>query len=217
MMKSGLSDEITESILIFTALFLPGYLAQDTGFDPSILYEPVYHTGYLVAILPQIGLIWYLIARRDNNSWYGLDRPRASDLLHIVALVAGLLLVAIVVGLVQSGGAEAPAQRPRLHVEQIVLIVLTAISTGYREELYFRSHLYRALIRQGARRPAAAVLGSMVFALGHTYQGAYALIGALAMGLLLQLHFERFGKLHAIAVGHGMYNAIIMLAGNFAG
>ena len=207
------SDRLTESLLLFGALFLPGYLAQGAGFDPSLLYQVSYNLSYLVSTLPQIMLLVYLAARRGEPERYGLTGLRPADVPLVLIATVLLLAVAVPIGLVSSnalgpGAAGEPASPDLLTT---LLVAVTAVATGYREECFYRSMLYEALRSQGASASIAVSLASLLFAAGHVYQGVWAFVGSALMAVILHGVFLRRRNIHIVGLAHGLYNFLILM------
>ena len=57
------------------------------------------------------------------------------------------------------------------------------MSTGYCEELFFRSYLLRRLGQVGLPPKWAAIGLGLIFGLGHGYQGPVGLVSASLLGL----------------------------------
>jgi hypothetical protein len=84
-----------------------------------------------------------------------------------------------------------------------LLVVLAAIT----EEVLYRGVLHEAL-RRAVPVPAAAVLGSFVFAMAHTRPVQYT-VGVFVMGIVLVLVRERFRSLAPGAIVHSLWNLLV--------
>ena len=207
MHKTHFSDELIEALLVFAAFFLPGYLFQTASFSPTSLADPTYVSGYLIVAAPQIAFISYLMVRRNQPAEYGFRRLVFRDIGPGLAAVAALLALAILLSLV------SPTSEPTaftLRGASVVLVIGASLTTGYREELFFRSLMFRALVHQGVSFHVSVAITSLVFAAGHLYQGALAFFGALGVAVFLQWHFTRYRSVHIIALVHAAYNSAIV-------
>ena len=206
-----LQKDTLEALLLFAALFLPSYLLQNRPFDARILADATYNLFYLANIVPQIALFVFVIFRTGGNA--GLSAFSSKDLLNIVTTLLVMLAIATPAIVSSSRSQQFDAIVPQL----IPLVALTSVATGYREELFFRSLLYPRLCKEGYRRIIAGAVSVALFAAGHLYQGALALLLAAAIGAFLTWHFDRYQKTHVIAIAHGLYNfAILILLGRFS-
>jgi membrane protease YdiL (CAAX protease family) len=216
-------------LLLFFAFFLPGFLFPQA---PQQL-GPFMVQSALVAI-PQVLLLLYLLwLRRANQgnsqawgragalaeAWreYGVTAPRASDLVHALAIFAGLVgvlaLTAVVLRLIPAGPRRLLEEGFRFRLERPALLplaVVFALTTAYREELFFRCYLITRL-RQLALPPwAAAALSTILFAAGHLYQGLSGFIVATVLGVCFALLFLRLRNLHRLAIAHALYNLAVL-------
>ncbi len=211
-----------EILLVFCAFFLPGILLGQAAPDPSAFERISWHASVLIAGLPQIGLLIFILRLHPEYDPvpFGLRPPRLSDLpaalAVLAAVIATLLGAALVLALI-PGAAHAAATdfrwtfaRPAL----VPLVLVTSIITGYREELFFRSYLLTRLEQIDASRPAAVAVSTLLFASGHLYQGWSGFAVAALLGVLFAVVFLRARNLHAIALGHALYNAVALIGGS---
>jgi len=216
MIRKGIPEELAETLLLFAVIFLPAYLAQRGGFDRSLLVSIGYNLEYLIIAIPQVAFLWFLIGRRRRHGEYGLNPMHGRELLSTAALF--LLLLAIAVPVVFAGAAATPegtevpgaARLNRLSPVVIAVVACSAVATGYREELYFRSLLFTDLTRFTGSPWSAGAASSLLFAAGHLYQGLPAFAGAAIMGGALAWWFHRKRNVHVVALAHGLYNFAIL-------
>jgi len=91
------------------------------------------------------------------------------------------------------------------------LILLSSLSVGYAEELFFRFFMIDGLMEAGAPVNAAAVVSILIFALSHHAQGIFGIgFAAVLAAFYTSLRFKGFG-LHSLALGHALYDGIILL------
>ena len=205
--------ELVETALLFGVLFLTSYFAQSSDFDQSILYTNSYNISYILTMLPQILLLIFVATRGGEAELYGIRSVTPRDLVFVLLTVVALLVIALPV-IAANGSIDrifTRGESPELGFSAIVLIVASALATGYREELFFRSNFYVRIRNHGLKVTAAALASSLLFAAGHIYQGAAAFGGAFAMGLFLVFLFEKQRKIHVIAIGHAGFNTIMLL------
>ena len=138
----------------------------------------------------------------------------------IGAVTAGYLVVALLPLLQSLRGprwrtAYAAAMRqafssipgilPNVGVERATFLLLS-ISAGICEEILFRGFLIRLLHDGALALPLAAALAtsSLIFGLGHTYQGFKGVVGTAIGGLFLGLLFLLGGNLIPAMVLHAL-------------
>jgi uncharacterized protein len=229
---SSRNRNILEMILLFLLFYLPGYLWPQQELLDSSGGLRSYMLQFLIIALPQILLLLYIISLRagENGSdaegpcaEFGILRPRARDLPVALLVFAGvfalLTFLGFILNLLPPAGRSVFATGFRWKLEDarlIPLVLLFCLTTGYREELFFRSYLLTRF-RQ-LRLPVFLGIGmsTLLFATGHMYQGVAGLAVALIQGLYFSILFVRFRNVHPLAVAHGLYNATVLVITLFA-
>lgn len=217
-----------EPLLLFLVFYLPGYLAQSQQLSGRVFNDVGFNLTYLLVALPRIALLIYLISLRERltgrseSAWssmaeYGIVRLRMLDLawaaMVFVAIEVVILPLTLLGGLLVKEGFTANPVHWRLTNPMIVpLVFLTSLSAGYSEELYFRSYLLTMLPRLGLAQGGAIAASTVLFAAGHLYEGALGVAGTLAIGAILALVFLKRRNLHVVAIAHGAYNFLTLLA-----
>ena len=98
----------------------------------------------------------------------------------------------------------------------IILLFFVSIATGYLEEGFFRCYLYRQARRIGASYTSTVIAVSLLFGIGHLYEGIQGVIITTLIGIVLQLLYtRRLRTIHSIAIGHGLYNFSVFLMAIF--
>lgn len=109
-------------------------------------------------------------------------------------------------------GAVLPAlaeRHPRVIWLPVVVIAMAGV--GLAEELLFRAYLIHRFRQLELSRGAAVVLAAGLFAIGHGYQGIAAIVFAFLAGIGLGALWLRRPRLLPFAVGHGIYNLVVLL------
>ena len=216
MPSLGRYRRISGPLVLFAALFLPGYLYQSAEGASFIFSSSEMLLRNLVVGVPQVLLILYVIATGANADArdYGLPRLRLSDLFRAFGVFAGICLVSVPIAvagrLLNAVGIVADVALDPSPIS-LILLVLVCMTTGYREELYFRSYLLSELAPLGRTKAIAA--STALFAIGHIYQGGLAFVGTALIGTLLSFAFLRYRNTHIVALGHGLYNLAVVLIG----
>ena len=228
-----MKQNLLETVLLFASFYLPGMLFHSRGLQEAIESPGSYLAGAVLAALPQLLLLLYVLWLREQaeapaggSPWsrFGLPRLRVGDILQgavLFAAAVGLLLgLNLLVSLLPAGrgGLFENGFRFRLGDWRLIPLALVfAVVTGYREELFFRGYLITRFTEMGIPATAAAGVGALLFALGHTYQGSGGFAAALILGVLFGLLFVRRRNLHRLAVAHALYNALVLTASLWAG
>ena len=173
----------------------------------------------IVTSLPQFLLMAYVagaLGPMPGNRW-GLVPFAARDVLRTALLL--LACFAVVAPFVALVLALPPAwSRPLTRgyrwglqsYAQIPVALLFGLAAGYREEFYFRSYLLGRMGELGLPVPVAAIISTLLFSLGHLYEGVLGFAIAAVLGTILCIAYLRKPNLHVIAIAHGMYNAIVL-------
>ncbi len=213
-----------EFALLFSVMFLPGMLTQAGVVDPSSWDGVYYHLTLLAIAIPQILLVVYVTELRTPGfaRRLGWHAPRLADVVTLamaVALLFGALTILTVVGSLMpehSALWEPAVKWSFTRNELLPLVVLASIAVGYREEIFYRAYMF-ARGEEINLHPAVVVGGSSVlFAVGHLYQGWVGFIVALVIGATFGAVFAWRRSLHGIAIAHGLYNTLVLVASTSA-
>lgn len=218
------AEHTVEPLLLFSVLFLPGYLAQTTTFNSRLLVEVSFNLYYLLVAVPQVLLLVYLSRRGQGyqKNSYGYLPLRHSDVVHALLVFCGVSLCAGAVAAVSKlagdqsgflGDNLSHAAKPSI----LPLVFLSAMATGYREELFFRSYLLNKLPQAGLSLPLSTAVSALLFGAGHLYEGIPAFLGTVLIAVFLSFYFIKFRNLHAVAIGHGLYNFLVLSLSLFQG
>jgi CAAX protease family protein len=208
-----------ELALLFSVMFLPGLLTQTGAVDPSSWDAVYYHLTILTIAVPQVFLVVYLTNLRTPGvrSRLGWTAPKMADVvslfISVVLLVGALSILTLVAALFPDNSAlwEPGVQWSLSRYELVPLVIVSSIAIGYREEIFYRAYLYVRGEELGLH-PIAIVGGSTVlFAVGHLYQGWAGFITAFLIGAILGVMFAWRRSLHGIAIAHGLYNAMVLV------
>jgi len=216
MSKSDIAARFLGPAVLFCALFLPGYIYQSAEAASTALTDPSLLIQNLVLGVPQVLLILYILLTRSHETRQaaGIVRFNVSDLLKILAGTVGLFIISIPSTLLSRGFANdmySPVTPDAVTLEVFLLFLPVCLVTGYREELFFRSYLLTEFEPFG--RKAGVAAGSILFALGHVYQGVGAFFVTALIGIFLSWLFLKTRNIHVIALSHGIYNYVVLVVG----
>jgi CAAX protease family protein len=208
-----------EAIILFMVFFLPGFLSQSQLMDGTVFNSLWFNMIYIISVIPQILLVLYLIEKKsaDKIPLYGIGSIRLKDLTKALIYFPGIILIVLLTGLVSTVISNSSyitgTELPLWHFDNKILIpvvFLTCIVTGYSEELFFRSYLITEFNIPG-KETYIVITTSLLFALGHVYQGLAGFLGTFAIGIFLASIFIKKRRLHSIALAHGFYNFTVLM------
>jgi membrane protease YdiL (CAAX protease family) len=206
-----------EAILLFLVLFLPGYLAQPAAAGAEIDAVRAMLQSVLMGV-PQVLLIVHLLSVQPEVplEHFGLYRPRPRDALGAALALAGALALAAplvaamaLVPAVRELGSTGYRWSLRSAWE-LPLALAFGLTAGYREELFFRAYLLGRFDQIGVPRAAGVAVSTVLFALGHLYEGVLGAALALVLGAYFALVYLRSRSLHVPAAAHGLFNAALL-------
>lgn len=206
--------------LLFAVLFLPGMISQAEAVSPEAFERVMYHIQILAVSIPQVLLVvWFGDLRRPGSSRaYGFRKPEARDITAtVIALAASWASVWLLSVALSAAGINGEAIEPGVEwtfgrQELIPLAFLSTLAIGYREEIFFRAFIADRAEEAGTDPKIALAAAAFIFALGHLYQGVLGFIVSLTIGLVLAAVYLRTRSLHGIAIAHGLYNLVVLLA-----
>ncbi len=212
---------LLEPLLLFSVFFLPGYLTQflqETA--PDMFESTFFNIYYIILTAPQIMLTLYIILLKPGRSLSDFDVRafKFSDLPKALLTLGGIFLCIIPLGLIATL-ILPETDNPLIYgtgwkfsrVEIIPLVFISCILTGYNEEIFFRAYLYKTLRKIGSGLLPAAASVSILFGAGHIYEGYFAFVATAVIGAFLSFVFIRTKSIHAVSIGHGLYNFSVLL------
>jgi len=176
----------------FAFLALAGGYAQGTGRVSRA--APTAHQViqlYFTALAVEWASVYYVWigTRRRNVTLRSLlggrwDSPKTIAIDVVTAAVLWSVWLAIVSAL--PGTDSVQSLLPRTPIEFSIWI-LVAMSAGFCEELVFRGYFQRQFLALTGSAGAAITLQALVFGVGHSYEGAWAVAKITAYGILFGL------------------------------
>jgi hypothetical protein len=210
---------VLKMLLFFLAFFLPGYLAQATPHSGPATTNAMLQV--IVTGLPQFLLMAYVadLSGGPAGAWGLVPFERRDYYRTFLVLLGSFVAVSPFIVLVlvlppqwsrslaagYRWGLQSPAQIP--------VALLFGLTTGYREEFFFRSYLFGRLGQFGMPVPLAVLCATVLFSLGHIYEGPLGIAIAATLGALYAIAYIRRPSLHVIAIAHGLYNTIVLCLG----
>lgn len=199
-------------MLLLLILLLPSLGLEPVALDDITF--PRLASAVILRDLALLGLVGYFVwAEGGTAASIGWHRPGAAReaLLGAVAFVPALLGLGLLQGLLQTLGLPPPTPPPTALIPQgtgdaaIAMMLLVVVAVV--EETLFRGFLLTRLLALTGRRSLALGLATLIFALGHGYEGVTGMLAVAALGLLYGVIFLWRGSLVAPAVMHFLQNA----------
>jgi membrane protease YdiL (CAAX protease family) len=170
----------------------------------AFIYLPTMVTHWLIFLLI------FLTVRHENTGLRGLGfkRIRLLDILWAGAflLVSNLILSLLSLGLEQFGlgiPGEIELMLPDTGAERIVWVFLS-LTAGICEETAFRGYLITRLKLFGKSKSwiIPLIISSLVFGIGHTYQGVGGFIMISIYGLMFGILYIKTGSIWPCVIAH---------------
>jgi uncharacterized protein len=203
---------LIEAALVLAAFYASAFLRLAPG--PGALASPAFHAGLVAVNAARVLVVLLVMSASDGLAAFGLGRIRALDPLKGLLAALGAFAVVVPAGIVCSFlGLTNPlmAGLPRGTPAALVpLLLASSLSTGYAEELFFRSYLMRRLAGAGLPPLWAALASSLLFGGAHGAQGAVGIASTTLVGLWFAWRWHDGRNIHEIAIGHGLYDAAVL-------
>jgi membrane protease YdiL (CAAX protease family) len=212
------SKVVFEMLLFFLAFFLPGYLSQ-AGIGAAGSVDTLSMLRVVVTGLPQLLLMLYVanITGGESAAHMGLVALEPRDALRALGLLIGCFVIVspfvALVSILPPELARSLSSGYRwglARASQIPVALLFGLTAGYREEFYFRAYMLGRLSDLKLPVGYAVACSTVLFCLGHLYEGPLGIAIAAALGTLFAIAYLRRPNLHVIAIAHGLYNAITL-------
>lgn len=213
--RQAVIDACAVVLLVPAAAVLAGLVAMIVARgEPSLAT-----TLALQAVFALAGVHALLAARGQGFRDIGLRGPTREDVLRaplvlLAVFGANLLLTSVTYAVSPGtidehlGGLESVTSRIADDAP-LVLTALLMLLVGLYEEIAARGLLLQRLATAiGGNLYAAAVLSSLLFALGHFYQGVFGVVQTALFGFVLALSVIRFGSLWPAILAHAAINTV---------
>jgi membrane protease YdiL (CAAX protease family) len=217
-------------IITYVVLIVGGAVASNTIAPSHGNGARVFDVVANVLLEAILGTAVYFAGRdvaRRNGGWgatFGLRWPRWKDagwgLAGIGIAFGARIVIAVIAGIATHG--KALKESENIHVKSvtvftaILLIAVVVIAAPFVEEIVFRGLLLRTFLRRMTFWPAA-LLSTLIFALGHTYEvstltGAITLAAVVgSLGLTNCLLNRYTDRLAAGMIVHASFNGLAVL------
>ena len=206
-------------ILISTLLPLALYILLFQPYRQERVTELTIHNiGAIKAIgiaILQLGITFFTAAKINSIPLAdtGLFSFRVKNLVHIALgfLFIAFIYLAGAVLLSFAAGINDIENSLTVNVETpIWLLAMMMLAVGYYEEFFFRIYMVETMGAVLGKMPAV-LLSAAFFALGHLYQGYWAVILIFFIGLGFQWIYSKYRSIHVNAIIHALFDIISIL------
>ncbi|MGD0231568.1 MAG: type II CAAX endopeptidase family protein [Syntrophorhabdales bacterium] len=205
--KSLLFETIAFLSLILPALILPYFVSSEPdgggGFIGTAVATILHDLGFLCLV---VFFVW-----RNGEPWgrigWAPRKPAREVLLGFSLFLLMTFSADLVERIITLAGINLPshplpssliAGSPAGYILGFVLVVVVAIS----EETVFRGYLIARLAVVFRSRAAAVILSTLIFSIGHGYEGLTGVVAVFFIGLFLAVIYIWRGSLIAPVVIH---------------
>ncbi len=202
---------ILELVFVLAVFYLPLLLTDSVSLQTTHSLEST-----LVAAAQAATIIVALKARgKSVLTACGFRAMRYPDVLAAVGVVTLLFGLHFILSQILGSPSfvalpESSLKSASPHLRSIPLGVGFILATGYKEEIFFRGYLVARLQYIGIPVIAALSASTLLFGIGHLYQGYGGLCVASAQALVLAGAFLLRKNIHTVALAHAAYNACVI-------
>lgn len=199
-------------VIVFLSLLVPPMVQALFGLRPRIESTsfPVIATLVIFRNLAWVALVLYFVWRNDEGirllGWTGRNglRDAALGVLLFPFVFMGVGLVgALLIKLGLSGTPRAIRSVLSIHtLWQVPLALVLVTVVAVTEETIFRGYLLLRFTAMTRSSCIAVLASTLVFAAGHSYEGAAGLVAVSLLGLIFSIVYLRTGSLVAPMVLH---------------
>jgi membrane protease YdiL (CAAX protease family) len=202
-------------VSVFLCLILPAVLLSLLNVEQRTLTFPIVTTATIVHNLTLLMLVFFFIWRNGESfaslglTFANSGREIAIGIGLFIPFVFGISLFEM---LLHELGFVLPDAPPRYLIPignaQYLLAFAFLVVVAVSEEAIFRGYLMLRLHAVTGSTAFALLLSSVIFAIGHGYQGSGGVLTVGLMGLLLALVYLWRGSLVAPITMHFLQNFI---------
>lgn len=219
--KTG-RTEYTIEVIVFLILIVPSMFLSFLALKEAALSFLLVASSAIVRDLGLVCLVLFFAWR--NGEPFGLFGWTKKNLWQDIMI--GLVLfipftggIGYLEGALRSMGLSAPAAVPPFLLPagkgQALLAFVLVVVAAFAEEGIFRGYLIRRLNSVTGSVPAAVVISSLIFSLGHGYEGTAGLVTVAVTGAVLALIYLWRKSLTAPIVLHFLQDFVSIMASRY--
>jgi membrane protease YdiL (CAAX protease family) len=212
-------------VLVFLLILLPSMVLPALGMRPDELRFVLVAGAVIAHNIALVSLVAYFVWRSGEglrSVGWSATRPLREALVGAALFVPFFLAIGLLERLLRGAGLTAPSAPPDYLLPQggteqlIALVLITVVAVG--EETIFRGYLIRRFDGVTGSRTTAVAVSTIIFALGHGYQGSLGIVAVALIGVLFALVYFWRGSLIAPMVMHFLQDFMgLLVAPHFAG
>jgi len=219
-MERRFADRITPILLLF-AVFGIAWIDLFLPQAPVALFSLPWFAVSTAKSLLRVGFIAFVMRQWLGLKTYDLGLssliPRAKDFVNGIMIAAAAAFLALAMAAL---GYLADASNPLLYpfagvglsLPAMLAMAASSLGIGYSEELFFRFFAVTTLEKAEFSPNLAILLSATLFGASHGSQGAFGIIGTGLLAILFSFFRAKGKGLHALALGHALYDFLILLA-----
>lgn len=180
----------------------------------------------IITVIGFGGLIWVALVLLNGEQLSDLNLRQGKwwkDLLHALPLLAVLVgsQMALMAWISLNSNAELPEANSEIALElaanwKLLLVWLLPVvwlQAGIIEEFSrtFMLSRFWKIWPSATGKLLALVASSLLFGLGHIYQGGLGLAGTALIGFILGGHYLIYGRVLPLIIAHGIYNTLVII------
>ncbi|MBX6748542.1 MAG: CPBP family intramembrane metalloprotease [Micromonosporaceae bacterium] len=202
---------------VFLLLILPTLVLSFVDTGASAVSFPLVASATIARDVGLVALILLLIARdRQPVAAIGwVRRHIGRDILIGLALSVLLVIGAQVLeAVLRAAGLSSPSSAPGLApsgLGEVILAVVLVVVVAVAEETIFRGYLILRFAGVFRSRLSAVVASSLIFAIGHGYEGGAAVVTIGLTGLVFAIVYIWRQSLVAPVVMHLVFNLLAIV------
>ena len=208
---------ILMTILLFSAMLIPGLLQHEFGFSFRKIYIIFRILFWFCLFAMALYALWV-----EKNNFLLWDESKHDFIFYLKAIIAlmgilflGNLIIGIVLKLVFHLNTNSPktAQIVTLFKQNKMLLYLTVITAGVVEELLFRGYM-QARLQFYFKKPIwPIVISSTLFALMHvSYGTVQQVIGPLFIGAIFAIFYYKYRNIKVLIICHTLWDLLAISA-----
>ena len=212
--------QLLEATILLAFFYASALVPLGPGSGAARFASPLFYAELTGLDALRILAVLAVVGRAEGFAAFGLRGIWPADLAGALVAAGGAFGIAAIAGLGAAAlGLANPLMAglpPGASVALVPLVVASSMSAGYAEELFFRVYLIRRLEGAGLAAPWSAIASSLLFGGAHGAQGILGVATTTLIGFWLAWRWRDGRNIHAIAMGHGLYDSAALALALYA-
>jgi membrane protease YdiL (CAAX protease family) len=220
--RKSAAGPFAEAAFVLAVFYISVFLPFAPHVNATSFTSLAFYAGLIATEILRILFLLVVMSTGDGLAAFGIGRFRFPDLLKALLVALGAFAVILPPSfLFTAFGLVNPMLAGLKHGSRetlalIPLFLASSMSTGYAEELFFRSYLMRRLEQAGLKPVWSAIASSLLFGGAHGAQGLVGILSTSLVGLWFAWRWHKGRDIHKIAIGHGLYDAAVFAIALYA-